>query len=71
MVKWKRAFLTRCVAIVPSLCVALFAGEEGADALIILSQVVLSILLPLALIPLVKITSSPTKMGEFCNSNTV
>lgn len=65
--QWVRAILTRGMAIVPSLIVALIAGDKGADDLIILSQAVLSILLPFALIPLVKFTNCSTKMGVFHN----
>jgi manganese transport protein len=56
------------MAILPSLVIALMAGDKGADQLIILSQVILSVLLPFSLIPLVKITSCPDKMGVFVNS---
>lgn len=69
--KWARALLTRSVAIVPSLIAALVAGEHGADRLIILSQVALSVLLPFSLIPLFKVTSSHERMGEFANGRTV
>lgn len=65
---WQRSLFTRGLAIFPSLLVALIAGENGADRLILLSQVLLSILLPFSLIPLVKFTSSSRKMGPFCSS---
>ena len=61
---WKRNLITRSVAIVPSLIVALVAGDSGADDLIVWSQVLLSIQLPFALIPLLKMTSSHKIMGD-------
>ena len=64
---WKRNLITRSVAIVPSLLVALLAGDSGSDTMIILSQVLLSIQLPFALIPLVKLTNSSRTMGEYAN----
>ena len=59
-----RAFITRCVAIVPSLAVTLIAGEKGSEDLIKLCSVILSIQLPFALIPLVKLVASREVMGE-------
>eukprot|EP00245_Coleochaete_scutata_P003495 TRINITY_DN1511_c0_g2_i2.p1 TRINITY_DN1511_c0_g2~~TRINITY_DN1511_c0_g2_i2.p1 ORF type:complete len:568 (-),score=102.99 TRINITY_DN1511_c0_g2_i2:532-2235(-) len=64
---WLRNFLTRCVAILPSLFVALIGGTRGAGRLIIISSMVLSFELPFALLPLLKFTSSPVKMGPFVN----
>ena len=59
-----RAFVTRCVAIVPSLAVTLIAGEKGSEDLIKLCSVILSIQLPFALIPLVKLVACREVMGE-------
>ena len=42
-------------------------GEEGATRLLIFSQVVLSLQLPLAVYPLVRLTNSPVWMGKFAN----
>jgi len=61
---WQRNLVTRTVAIVPSLAVAIFAGASGADELIIWSQILLSIQLPFALIPLLKMTNDVQIMGE-------
>ncbi|KAI7986797.1 Metal transporter Nramp1 [Camellia lanceoleosa] len=66
--KWIRNFLTRCLAIVPSLIVALIGGSAGAGQLIIIASMILSFELPFALIPLLKFTSSKTKMGTYANS---
>ncbi|XP_062089984.1 metal transporter Nramp1-like [Humulus lupulus] len=65
---WLRNFLTRCLAIVPSLIVALIGGSAGAGRLIIIASMILSFELPFALVPLLKFTSSKTKMGIYVNS---
>ncbi|KAJ7951979.1 putative Metal transporter [Quillaja saponaria] len=65
---WVRNLLTRCLAIVPSLIVALIGGSAGAGKLIIIASMILSFELPFALIPLLKFTSSKTKMGMHGNS---
>mmetsp|Transcript_65075 Transcript_65075/g.205648 ORF Transcript_65075/g.205648 Transcript_65075/m.205648 type:complete len:522 (-) Transcript_65075:33-1598(-) len=58
-----RNFLTRSVAIIPSLTVALLAGDQGSEGLIVLSSVVLSFQLPFGLIPLVKFVSDEKVVG--------
>ncbi|KAI3852660.1 hypothetical protein MKX03_023852 [Papaver bracteatum] len=65
---WIRNFLTRCLAIVPSLIVALIGGSAGAGKLIIVASMILSFELPFALIPLLKFTSCKNKMGSHANS---
>lgn len=65
---WVRNSLTRCLAIVPSLIIAIIGGSSGAGNLIIIASMILSFELPFALIPLLKFTSSKTKMGEYANS---
>ncbi|KAH1240366.1 Metal transporter Nramp1 [Glycine max] len=65
---WIRNLLTCCLAIVPSLIVALIGGSAGAGELIIIASMILSFELPFALIPLLKFTSSKIKMGEHVNS---
>ncbi|KAF7814499.1 Metal transporter Nramp6 [Senna tora] len=65
---WIRNLLTRCLAIVPSLIVAVIGGSAGAGKLIIIASMILSFELPFALIPLLKFTSSKTKMGPYVNS---
>jgi manganese transport protein len=62
---WLRRLLTRLVAIVPAIIVVMLYGERGTGALLILSQVVLSLQLPFAVIPLVKFTSDRRLMGPF------
>jgi manganese transport protein len=62
---WLRRLITRGLAIVPAAFVAGFYGPQGTAKLIILSQVVLSLQLPFAVIPLVLFTNDRRKMGEF------
>lgn len=68
---WVRNLISRSIAVVPSLCVVLLAGAEGANYLVVFSSVVLSMHLPFALIPLLKFTDSPLKMGKLKNSRHV
>lgn len=62
---WLRRLITRLIALVPALLVAVFYGEKGTAQLLILSQVILSLQLPFAVIPLVQFTSSRKIMGNF------
>ena len=64
---WLRRLITRSIAIVPAVVVTYLYGERGVGSLLILSQVILSIQLSFAVIPLVMFTSSKRKMGEFVN----
>ncbi|XP_073107406.1 metal transporter Nramp7.2-like [Elaeis guineensis] len=66
--KWLRNLVTRCIAIVPSLIVAIIGGSSGAGRLIIIASMILSFELPFALIPLLKFSSGRTKMGPHKNS---
>ncbi|KAI6690945.1 hypothetical protein NL676_027773 [Syzygium grande] len=68
MKKWTRNLLTRCIAITPSLIVSIIGGSSGAGQLIIIASMILSFELPFALIPLLKFSSSKTKMGPHKNS---
>jgi manganese transport protein len=65
---WLQRLLTRAVAIVPAVIVAGWMGEAGMNRLLILSQVVLSLQLSFATIPLVYLTSRRSLMGPFVNS---
>ncbi|CAG7905033.1 unnamed protein product [Brassica rapa] len=67
LVPWLRNFLTRCLAIIPSLIVALIGGSAGAGKLIIIASMILSFELPFALVPLLKFTSCKIKMGSHVN----
>jgi len=68
MKPWLRRIITRVLAIIPVFVVTLLAGEAGTEKLLIWSQVILSLQLPFALIPLLKITNDENKMGPFVNS---
>jgi manganese transport protein len=61
---WLRRLVTRMVAIVPAAVVTIAYGNSGTAKLLILSQVILGLQLPFAIIPLVMITASRSKMGE-------
>ncbi len=65
---WLRRLITRLIAIVPAVIVTAMYGERGAGGLLILSQVILSLQLSFAVIPLVYFTSQKHKMGQFVNS---
>lgn len=62
---WLRRLITRMIAIVPAVVVTIWAGEKATGQLLILSQVVLSLQLPFAVVPLVLLTASRAKMGVF------
>jgi manganese transport protein len=64
---WLRRLLTRLLAITPAIITILVAGEAATYQLLILSQVLLSLQLPFAIIPLIHFTSDPQKMGPFAN----
>lgn len=64
---WLRRVITRAIAIVPAAIVAILYGESGEAQLLILSQVILSLQLSFAVVPLVMFTSDREKMGEFTN----
>jgi manganese transport protein len=62
---WARRLITRGLAIIPVIAVIAVYGDKGVDGLLVLSQVILSIQLPFAAIPLVHFVSSRSKMGNF------
>lgn len=64
---WLRRLITRLIAIVPAVVVTALYGESGTAQLLILSQVILSLQLSFAVVPLVQFTSDKKKMGEFVN----
>ena len=64
---WMSRLFTRLLAIVPALAVIIYFGDFGVGRLLILSQVVLSIQLPFAVVPLVMFTSNKKEMGSFVN----
>lgn len=64
---WLRRLITRLIAIVPAVVVTALYGESGTAQLLILSQVILSLQLSFAVVPLIQFTSDKKKMGEFAN----
>jgi manganese transport protein len=65
---WVRRLITRLIAIVPAAVVASLYGESGVGKLLILSQVILSLQLSFAVVPLVLFTGNRAKMGRFANA---
>jgi len=61
---WLRRLITRLIAIIPAVIVAVLYGERGTGKLLILSQVILSLQLSFAVVPLVKFTGEKQKMGD-------
>ena len=64
---WLRRLITRLVAVVPALVVAMLYGEKGTGQLLVFSQVILSLQLSFAVVPLVLFTNDKLKMGVFVN----
>ncbi|MDY3547549.1 Nramp family divalent metal transporter [Riemerella anatipestifer] len=64
---WLRRLITRLIAVIPALVVAIIYGEKGTTDLLILSQVILSLQLSFAVVPLVTLTNNKLKMGAFVN----
>jgi len=69
MKPWLRRMITRMIAIVPAFFVTWIWGESRINELLIFSQVILSMQLSFAVIPLVWFTSDPERMGPFVNPN--
>ena len=67
MAPWARRLATRLLAIVPAVIVAVLYGEAGTTKLLIFSQVILSLQLPFAVVPLVAFTNDARLMGQFAN----
>ncbi|WP_183568181.1 Nramp family divalent metal transporter [Mucilaginibacter sp. SP1R1] len=65
---WLRRLLTRVLAILPAVFTIIYFGEDALGSLIILSQVVLSLQLGFAVIPLIHFTSDKKRMGNFAIS---
>jgi manganese transport protein len=64
---WLRRIVTRLLAILPAALAAVWYGESGTAKLLVLSQVVLSMQLPFAVVPLVRFTCDRKKMGPLVN----
>jgi manganese transport protein len=68
---WLRRLITRILAIIPAFCTILYFGDDALSNLLILSQVVLSLQLGFAVIPLIHLTSDKKEMKEFAIKNWV
>lgn len=66
---WLRRLITRLIAVIPAFIVTVLYGEKGTSELLLLSQVILSMQLSFAVIPLVLFTGDRKKMGKFVNSS--
>jgi manganese transport protein len=66
---WLRRLITRSLAIIPTIIVVAVTGEQGTEKLLILSQVILSLQLSFAVVPLVLFTGNRKMMGEFVNAS--
>ncbi|HUS05056.1 MAG TPA: Nramp family divalent metal transporter [Bryobacteraceae bacterium] len=64
---WLRRLMTRMIAVVPAALTIYATGDQGSYKLLILSQVILSMQLPFAVIPLIHFTSEKARMGPFAN----
>jgi manganese transport protein len=65
---WLRRLITRSLAIIPTIIVVAITGEQGTEKLLLLSQVILSLQLSFAVVPLVIFTGNRKLMGEFVNA---
>jgi len=68
---WVRRLLTRLIAIIPAVIVILVNGEEDIDSLLVLSQVILSLQLGFAIIPLIHFTADKESMGKYAIKPTI
>ncbi|MBL8238024.1 MAG: Nramp family divalent metal transporter [Bryobacterales bacterium] len=64
---WLRRLITRGIALIPAVAVIYTSGDQKVYELLIFSQVVLSLQLPFAIIPLIRLTSDRQRMGNFAN----
>ena len=62
---WVRRLMTRLIAIIPAVIVILINGEDNIDSLLVFSQVILSLQLGFAVIPLIHFTSDKHTMGKY------
>lgn len=68
---WQRRLITRALALCPALAGVMILGENSVGRLLVMSQVVLSMQLPFAMYPLIRITSCRQTMGVFVTSKVV
>ncbi|MGV7210680.1 Nramp family divalent metal transporter [Oxalobacteraceae bacterium A2-2] len=68
---WARRLITRLIVVLPTVAVIHWQGDGGIARLLVLSQVVLSLQLPFAMLPLIAFTSSRRVMGGHANGRAV
>jgi manganese transport protein len=68
---WLRRLITRTMAVVPAALTIYFAGDKATLGLLLLSQAILSMQLPFAIVPLIHFTSDRARMGAFANAGWV
>jgi len=68
---WLRRLITRSLAVIPAALTIYFAGDKATLGLLLLSQAILSMQLPFAIIPLIHFTSDRVRMGSFANARWV
>jgi manganese transport protein len=68
---WLRRLITRSLAVIPAVAVIGYYGENSTGAMLVLSQVVLSLQLPFAIIPLINSVADKRRMGEFSISRSI
>jgi len=67
MQPWMRRLVTRTLAIIPAVITIRVAGDRATLWLLLLSQAIISMQLPFAVIPLIRFTNDPERMGSFAN----
>src|SRR5262249_25814439 len=65
---WMRRLITRMLAITPAALTIWFMGDQSTFRLLILSQVILSMQLPFAIVPLIHFTNDRSRMAAFANA---
>ncbi|MFY9728233.1 MAG: Nramp family divalent metal transporter [Bryobacteraceae bacterium] len=68
---WLRRLITRTLAVIPAALTIYFAGDQATLGLLLLSQAILSMQLPFAIVPLIHFTSDRARMGSFANAGWV
>ncbi|MBZ5617712.1 MAG: Nramp family divalent metal transporter [Acidobacteriia bacterium] len=68
---WLRRLITRSLAIIPAGLTIYLAGEKSTFGLLLLSQAILSMQLPFAIVPLIHFTNDRARMGSFANARWV
>src|SRR5262249_17446413 len=68
---WLRRMITRSIAVIPAALTIYFAGDQSTFGLLLLSQAILSMQLPFAIVPLVHFTNDRARMGSFANATWV